>query len=261
MRRSPGRGAKPATRLMERAREARYRLLGAHAGTSAPTPSPPPTTSTIRRRRSCSGSCAARASRASPAWRPTRARRVALVRPLLGSPRPTSSPSAAPRRRLRRGPVQRRSGLRPHAPPPAAGRARRGRPRRRGFRPPRPPRGGSRRALERDDGRIEARLGTGPDRRQRAALRRRAVVHRMLARRIAAVGGREESRIGLEKIEALAQGLAAAASEGEAFAANVGGALVIRWKGPAACPAGAAARRAGRGRNRTYRPGTAARRL
>jgi tRNA(Ile)-lysidine synthase len=53
-----------------------------------------------------------------------------------------------------------------------------------------------------------------------------ALVQRVLARRIAACGGRGEDRIGLEKIEALAGALAGARSEGRAFAGNVGGALV-----------------------------------
>ena len=81
-------------------------------------------------------------------------------------------------------------------------------------------------ALEATADAIEARLGTGPYNSTILFAAPVAIVHRVLARRIAAVGGREASRIGLEKIEALAQGLAAAASEGEAFAANVGGALV-----------------------------------
>ena len=53
-----------------------------------------------------------------------------------------------------------------------------------------------------------------------------AIAHRILARRIAAAGGRDASRIGLEKIEALAAGLRDALKERRAFGANVGGALV-----------------------------------
>ena len=53
-----------------------------------------------------------------------------------------------------------------------------------------------------------------------------AIVQRILARRIAAAGGRDPSRIGLEKIEALAIGLREALRERRAFGANVGGALV-----------------------------------
>jgi tRNA(Ile)-lysidine synthase len=53
-----------------------------------------------------------------------------------------------------------------------------------------------------------------------------AIVQRILARRIAAAGGRDPSRIGLEKIEALAIGLREALGERRAFGANLGGALV-----------------------------------
>ena len=53
-----------------------------------------------------------------------------------------------------------------------------------------------------------------------------AIVQRILALRIAAAGGRDPSRIGLEKIEALAIGLREALKERRAFGANLGGALV-----------------------------------
>ena len=53
-----------------------------------------------------------------------------------------------------------------------------------------------------------------------------AIAHRILARRIAAAGGRDASRIGLEKIETLALGLRDALKERRAYGANVGGALV-----------------------------------
>ena len=53
-----------------------------------------------------------------------------------------------------------------------------------------------------------------------------AVVQRFLARRIAAFGGRDESRIGLEKVEALESRLRDAVQNRRAVAANVGGALV-----------------------------------
>ena len=53
-----------------------------------------------------------------------------------------------------------------------------------------------------------------------------AIVQRVLARRIAAAGGREESRIGLEKIEALALRLRDALATGRTLGANVGAALV-----------------------------------
>jgi tRNA(Ile)-lysidine synthase len=53
-----------------------------------------------------------------------------------------------------------------------------------------------------------------------------AIAHRVLARRIAAAGGRDASRIGLEKIETLAINLHDALKERRAYGANVGGALV-----------------------------------
>ncbi len=53
-----------------------------------------------------------------------------------------------------------------------------------------------------------------------------AIAHRILARRIAEAGGREASRIGLEKIEALALNLRDALNERRAYAANLGGAVV-----------------------------------
>ena len=53
-----------------------------------------------------------------------------------------------------------------------------------------------------------------------------AVGRRILARRIAEAGGRDASRIGLEKIEALTEALRDALKERRAYGANVGGALV-----------------------------------
>jgi tRNA(Ile)-lysidine synthase len=74
---------------------------------------------------------------------------------------------------------------------------------------------------------VEARLGS------EGALDARALFavpiaigRRILARRIAEAGGRDASRIGLEKIEALAAGLGHALKERRAHSANVGGALV-----------------------------------
>ena len=73
---------------------------------------------------------------------------------------------------------------------------------------------------------LEALLGDGPIDARALAAQPIAIVQRMLARRIAAVGGRDEARIGLEKIEALASLLRGAAAEGRALTANVGGTLV-----------------------------------
>ena len=53
-----------------------------------------------------------------------------------------------------------------------------------------------------------------------------AIAHRILTQRIAEAGGREASRIGLEKIEALAANLRDALKERRPHTANVGGALV-----------------------------------
>ncbi|HEY5206469.1 MAG TPA: tRNA lysidine(34) synthetase TilS [Roseiarcus sp.] len=53
-----------------------------------------------------------------------------------------------------------------------------------------------------------------------------AIAHRILARRIAEAGGRDATRIGLEKIETLASDLHEALKQRQAHAANVGGALV-----------------------------------
>jgi tRNA(Ile)-lysidine synthase len=53
-----------------------------------------------------------------------------------------------------------------------------------------------------------------------------AIAQRILARRIAAAGGRDASRIGLEKIETLALSLSDALKERRAYGVNVGGAIV-----------------------------------
>ena len=53
-----------------------------------------------------------------------------------------------------------------------------------------------------------------------------AIAHRILARRIAEAGGRDATRIGLEKIEALALNLRDALNERRAYAANLGGVVV-----------------------------------
>jgi tRNA(Ile)-lysidine synthase len=52
-----------------------------------------------------------------------------------------------------------------------------------------------------------------------------AIVQRILSRRIAAAGGRDPSRVGLEKIEALAARLKQALNGRRAIGANVGGAI------------------------------------
>ena len=82
-------------------------------------------------------------------------------------------------------------------------------------------------ALERMTAEVEARLGTEGLVDARALIAEPiAIVERVLVRRIAAAGGRDGSRIGLETIEALAAALLNAAASGRALRANVGGALV-----------------------------------
>ena len=72
----------------------------------------------------------------------------------------------------------------------------------------------------------EARLGAGRIDARALVAEPIAIVQRLLARRIAAAGGKDEGRIGLEKIEALAARLCDAVAEGRPLVANVGGALV-----------------------------------
>ena len=82
-------------------------------------------------------------------------------------------------------------------------------------------------ALARMTAEVEARLGPqGPIDARALYAAPAAIVQRILALRIAAAGGRDPSRIGLEKIEALAVNLRKALKERRAFGANVGGALV-----------------------------------
>jgi len=81
-------------------------------------------------------------------------------------------------------------------------------------------------ALARMTAEVEARIGAEGRIDARALFEAPiAIVHRILARSIAAVGGRDLSRIGLEKIEALALRLREATREGRALKANVGGAV------------------------------------
>ncbi|MBV9287108.1 MAG: tRNA lysidine(34) synthetase TilS, partial [Hyphomicrobiales bacterium] len=82
-------------------------------------------------------------------------------------------------------------------------------------------------ALERMTAAVAARLGTeGPLEARTLFDEPSAIVERILIQRIAAAGGRDESRIGLEKVESLAVSLRAALACGRPMAANVGGALV-----------------------------------
>jgi tRNA(Ile)-lysidine synthase len=81
-------------------------------------------------------------------------------------------------------------------------------------------------ALARQTAEVEAKLGAdGPIDARVLFSEPIAVVQRILAWRIAAAGGRDPSRIRLEKIEALALRLRDASAEGRALSANVGGAV------------------------------------
>jgi tRNA(Ile)-lysidine synthase len=82
-------------------------------------------------------------------------------------------------------------------------------------------------ALEHLTAEVEARLGLEGAIDARALFAAPVVVaRRILMRRIAAAGGRDASRIGLEKIEALAAALGEALKERRTYGANVGAALI-----------------------------------
>ena len=74
---------------------------------------------------------------------------------------------------------------------------------------------------------VEARVGSeGPVDARALFAAPIAIAHRILARRIAEAGGRDATRIGLEKIETLALSLSEALKERRTHGANVGGAVV-----------------------------------
>ena len=221
-------GPKPASRLQERAREARYRLLVAHArrigaDTIAAAHHADDQAETVLFRLIRGSGVAGLAGMAAMSERDG----VCLARPLLGILKadlvafcrargapfvedPSNADPTYARTRLR-------ALLRPLAEAglDAEGFARL-----------------ARRAAEADAAlarmteAAEARLGQGPIDARALVAEPIAVVQRLLSRRIAAAGGKDESRIGLEKIEALAARLCCAAAEGRTFSENVGGALV-----------------------------------
>jgi len=82
-------------------------------------------------------------------------------------------------------------------------------------------------ALQRMTNAVEARLGaSGPVDANTLFGEPVAVVQRILARRIAATGGGDQSRVGLGKVEALESRLRDAVENRRNFTANIGGALV-----------------------------------
>jgi tRNA(Ile)-lysidine synthase len=81
-------------------------------------------------------------------------------------------------------------------------------------------------ALARMAAETETRLGLGPIDAAALFAEPTAIVQRVLSGRIAAIGGREEVRIGLEKIEALAERLREAAANRRTLSLNVGGTLM-----------------------------------
>ncbi len=82
-------------------------------------------------------------------------------------------------------------------------------------------------ALARLTALVEARLGAGGPIDARALFQEPiAIVQRILSARVAETGGRDPSRVGLEKIETLASALRGALALRRGFSANVGGAIV-----------------------------------
>lgn len=220
-------GPKPKTRIQERAREARYRLLAQHARTiradaivTAHHADDQAETVLLRLLRG-SGIAGLRG------MEPRSEREgVALIRPLLGVQKAdlvtfciargvpfAEDPSNADPRfaRVAARPLMARlaeEGLDRDALIRLARRA-----------------GETDEALLRAAADLEAQLGAGPIDARALFCAPIAVVQRVLARRLAEAGGREASRIGLEKIEALALSLASAARQGRALRANLGGAI------------------------------------
>ena len=221
-------GPKPSTRLMERAREARYRLLVAHARTvgadmiaTAHHADDQAETVLFRLMRGSGvaglAGMAALSERdgvtlARPLLSIAKADLVAVCRargvPFVEDPSNADRSYARPRLRALMGALA-EEGL------DAEGFGRL-----------------ARRAAEADAAlatmteAAEARLGENPIDAGALVLEPIAVVQRLVMRRIAAVGGKDESRIGLEKIEGLATRLCDAVASNRPLAANIGGVLV-----------------------------------
>ena len=222
-------GAKPASRLMERAREARYRLLvdrarAVRADAIVTAHHADDQAETVLFRLLRGSSLKGLAGMAAMSKRDG----LMLARPLLGCPKralvafcrargvpfvadPTNAEPAYARARLK--PLLAALAAEGFDAQGFARLARR--------------MGEADEALERTAAGVEARVGSR-DLLDACALAAEpiALVERILLRRIGAAGGRAGSRIGLEKVEALAAALVAAAGAGRALRANVGGALV-----------------------------------
>jgi tRNA(Ile)-lysidine synthase len=221
-------GAKPSTRVQERARQARYRLLADHArgigaGTIVTAHHADDQAETVLFRL-MRGSGVAGLSGMAPI---SERDRLAIARPLLGVAKSTLIAFAQARGAAF---VEDPSNADPRYARPRlrsliAGLAAEGldseglaRLARRAAE--------ADEALERMTDEVEARLGAnGPIDADALFAAPIAIVQRILVRRIAAAGGREPSRIGLEKIEALALRLREASMRGQALSANVGGAV------------------------------------
>jgi tRNA(Ile)-lysidine synthase len=222
-------GAKPTTRLQERAREARYRLLvdcakaiGADAILTAHHADDQAETVLFRLLRG-SGVAGLRGMDAK-----TAREGVTIARPLIGMKKsdlvafaqargvpfvddPSNADPRFARARLRALLARLgEEGLDAESLDRLARRARE-----------------TEEALARLTAEVEARLGSEATVDARALYAAPiAIVQRILARRIAAAGGRDPSRIGLEKIEALGLSLRVALRERRAHATNLGGAVV-----------------------------------
>ena len=222
-------GAKPATRLMERAREARYRLLIDHARALdaeaiVTAHHADDQAETVLFRLLRGSGLKGLAGVEAMSWREG----LLIARPLLGLEKsaliafcraravpfvedPTNASPAFVRTRLK---------------PILAALAKEGLDARGFVRLARRLQQADE-ALERMTGAVAARLGEeGPLEAGALFAEPIAVVERILIRRIAAAGDQDERRIGLEKIEALALRLRDAIALGRPMAANVGGALV-----------------------------------
>ncbi len=221
-------GAKPSTRVQERAREARYRLLADHArtigaGTIVTAHHADDQAETVLFRLMRGSGVAGLSGMAPMSERDG----LAIARPLLGVAKnaliafahargaafvedPSNADPRYARPRLRaliKGLAA--EGLDPEGLARLARRA-----------------AEADEALERMTDEVEARLGANGSVDAGALFSAPiAIVQRILVRRIAAAGGREPSRIGLEKIEALALRLREASMRGRALGANVGGAV------------------------------------